>query len=354
MYLLFVYLFRVFCSHNNNKQVWNRVSHYRYFYYCQGDPKLPNDLYRAGLEDASSLVVLASDGKKTDGEADADSVFIVMAAVSLCPVDEEATQAMVAKSLNKKGTCSASLEEKLLQGQLTNRKGMPILKRGNGSPLFICAELMASTSVKYFNDFDVLQASKSYGLNSKERMELRMRTDWKVHTTSHDDLLDEEVEAFSSAHQSSPFYSAGFLISNQMLGPILPHSYYSPSLIRIVEQFMQGSLNQYGSFLGCIAVPEILINKTYGELFYSMALKMEMIPLGLYRGPGGASKSPLPYVFTNPTKTTIVRENDLVYVLQSGKDVENEDSDDDSTDTGSVKVCFLFIIFFFVKLISVV
>eukprot|EP01064_Diplonema_japonicum_P001559 TRINITY_DN11028_c0_g1_i1.p1 TRINITY_DN11028_c0_g1~~TRINITY_DN11028_c0_g1_i1.p1 ORF type:complete len:1457 (+),score=340.47 TRINITY_DN11028_c0_g1_i1:79-4449(+) len=315
------------------QEVWNRVSHYRYFYFCQGDPKLPNDLFRAGLEEASSLVILASD--VVEEVPDADAVFITMAAITLCPVDVEGTKAAAEQG----DGLSKGLSDKLHKAAAKNKRGASQLRRPCGKPLFVTAELTSSASVKYFNDFDVLQATRSFGLTPPERMELRLKTDWREDVEKSDSMIDEEVEAFSSAHQSSPFYSAGYLISNHMLGPILPHSYYSPSLIRIVEQFMQGSLNQYGSFLGSVPVPDILVGSTYGELFYSMSLKSEMIPLGLYRAPGADSKSPLPYVYTNPPKNTVVKANDHVYVLQSGKDIEEGDTemDDESYSNYSGK-----------------
>ena len=281
-------------------------------------------------------MILAQDEDLSDGEPDAETVFITMAAMNLCPVDPELTNSRLQRPV------SDSLRMKIAAGILKNRKGVPVLRRNCGKPLFIIAELSSTMSVKYFNDFDVLQSARSFGLTAKETTELRMKTSSAgKEDEGRVDAGDECIEAFTSTHQLSSFYSAGFLISNQMLGAILPHAYYTPSLVRIVEQFMQGSLNQYGSFLGSIPVPQQYIGKTYGEMYYNLAVHNEIIPLGLYRFPNKGNH-PLPFVCTNPPKSTIVREEDMVYVLQSGEDMEDliareeeeEEEEEDEEDEG--------------------
>ena len=262
-----------------------------------------------------------------------------MAAINLCPLETELVQTRAEEPF------SPGLQKKLAEGLLRNSSGAPILKRGNGKPLFMIAELASSLSVKYFEDFDVLQAARCFGLNAKETMELRVKTLSRASGRASPPGVtlgclpipeEKGVEAFTSTHQLSTYYSAGFLLSNQMLGPILPHTYYSPSLIRVVDQFMQGSLNQYGSFLGSVPVPLSFVDKTYGELYYHMAINLDMVPLGLYRAPSVHSKVSLAYVVTNPPKASVVRKHDMVYVLQSGVDelVDDEESEGGSNGGG--------------------
>ena len=63
-----------------------------------------------------------------------------------------------------------------------------------------------------------------------------------------------------------------------------------------------------------IPVPKEYVNRQYSELFTGLLRESGTLSLGLYRARGTLG-SPIPYVFTNPTKETVVHEDDLVYVI---------------------------------------
>eukprot|EP01132_Coremiostelium_polycephalum_P007478 gene7478-9189_t len=65
--------------------------------------------------------------------------------------------------------------------------------------------------------------------------------------------------------------------------------------------------------LNQINVPEQFHGHTYGELFEGLVHK-NILPLGLYRC-REITGAPNPYVFTCPPSSTILHENDLVYIL---------------------------------------
>ncbi|EFA75699.1 hypothetical protein PPL_10752 [Heterostelium album PN500] len=81
----------------------------------------------------------------------------------------------------------------------------------------------------------------------------------------------------------------------------------SNSGINLNCQFYQDCL------LNQIKVPDQFHGRTYGELFEGLVQK-NILSLGLYRCKE-ITGAPNPYVFTCPPSTTILHENDLVYIL---------------------------------------
>jgi len=67
-------------------------------------------------------------------------------------------------------------------------------------------------------------------------------------------------------------------------------------------------------FCSQIPVPQEFHGRTYEELFHELVNEKDLLPLGLYRCKEWAA-APLPYVFTAPPSTTVLHENDFVYVL---------------------------------------
>ena len=75
---------------------------------------------------------------------------------------------------------------------------------------------------------------------------------------------------------------------------------------------LEEELNIPDSVLWLIKVPESLVNETFENLFDHFIKGSNLISLGLYR------KNIIDdfyYVYTNPSKSTIIQKEDFVYVL---------------------------------------
>ena len=72
-----------------------------------------------------------------------------------------------------------------------------------------------------------------------------------------------------------------------------------------------------GAGNGCLlqwTIPPELECRSYGELVEKLLREYSALAVGLFRG-GRDVSSPLPYVFTNPPRTTELYLDDLVYVI---------------------------------------
>ncbi len=70
------------------------------------------------------------------------------------------------------------------------------------------------------------------------------------------------------------------------------------------------------SYLCYIDVPEDYFGKPFGELYKDLTLIYSVVPIGLYReGNNQSLMNKLPFVFTNPLPGILLKESDLVYVI---------------------------------------
>lgn len=129
-----------------------------------------------------------------------------------------------------------------------------------------------------------------------------------------------------SLYEYSPLFASGEVYTPSIIDRITCQIYYNPSILTILEQILNGGatnknkkvlkiendLNLPSSNLYILQIPEAFIGETFEKLFSHLIESNYVIPLGLYRR---SSDSDFYYVYTNPTKTTILRISDLVYVL---------------------------------------
>jgi hypothetical protein len=59
---------------------------------------------------------------------------------------------------------------------------------------------------------------------------------------------------------------------------------------------------------------------TYRQLVSALLRRGGLVPIGLYRPPGGHSGALLPYTVTNPAGATILTEGDRIFVLAPPQD----------------------------------
>ena len=76
------------------------------------------------------------------------------------------------------------------------------------------------------------------------------------------------------------------------------------------------------SHLCYVDCPVEFVGNTFGDLYETFSVQNGIIPLGLLRPAGDFKESGniLPYVYTNPLRSILLKEHDLVFVLKSGKD----------------------------------
>lgn len=141
--------------------------------------------------------------------------------------------------------------------------------------------------------------------------------------------LDKREQKFE--YLFTPTYAAGRILLERPLKTILMDTFVNSVTLDAVKVLCgvryKESLDVYHtlqispSYLCYIDVLEGFENRPFGHLFAELASRYGIIALGLYR----AANNPvlgnsLPFVYTNPLASTLVIENDLVYVLKFGND----------------------------------
>jgi hypothetical protein len=135
----------------------------------------------------------------------------------------------------------------------------------------------------------------------------------------------------SPQYEFTPIYASGEVFTPSIIDRITCQSYYNPHIITILDLLVSGEkslqtkkakkldefYNLGNSNLYLIKIPDAHVNESYGEFFYFL-LRHHSIGIALYR------KNIIDgfyYVYTNPKKTTLLRDADFVFVLSNNNDI---------------------------------
>ena len=178
--------------------------------------------------------------------------------------------------------------------------------------------------------------------------------------------VDEEVDVFYT-----PAYAAGDVVADSLISNVLlSQSYYKPDIVKVIkalsgmppsivsdtsdiparkrktrsnhininetnndlqhwnsnngssllfdEYLMRPSSSTVAasSLLSSIPVPNIFIGQTFSHLYQSLLLDQGVLALGLLRAPDYTLfGNELPFVYSNPVPSLILRATDFIYVL---------------------------------------
>ena len=249
------------------------LSHFNRIIYIQGSPLLPEDLFRANIIAAEKAVILSGEDSKMYTNIDS--------------IKHESTD----------------YDNKFHEQNLDDETILiyKLLKKCNKN-IQIMTELIYTSNIEYLLDTDnIQQLSNQKGIYSE--------------------------------YEYTRLYASGEIFTPKILDCLTCQSYYNLHLINIIELLLGGQRNNNdikvkrlekyydlnNSNLYLIKVQDSHINQVYMDFYYFL-LKHNTIALALYR------KSEIDefyYVYTNPQKTSLLKENDYVFVL-SNNDCLNE------------------------------
>ena len=249
------------------------LSHFNRIIYIQGSPLLPEDLFRANICAAEKAVILSGEDSKMYTNIDS--------------IKHESTNYY-----------SKYHEQNLDDETILIYK---LLKKCNKN-IQIMTELIYTSNIEYLLDTDnIQQLSNQKGIYAE--------------------------------YEYTRLYASGEIFTPKIIDCLTCQSYYNLHLINIIELLLGGQRNNNdikvkrlekyydlnNSNLYLIKVQDSHINQVYMDFYYFL-LKHNTIALALYR------KSEIDefyYVYTNPQKTSLLKENDYVFVL-SNNDCLNE------------------------------
>ena len=134
---------------------------------------------------------------------------------------------------------------------------------------------------------------------------------------------DNEI---NDLYEYSPLFASGEVFTPSIIDRITCQIYYNPNLLTILEQVLNGGatnknkkvlkiekeLDIPSSNVYLLQMPEAFIGEVFERLFNHLIDSNYVIPLGLYRK---SINDDFYFVYTNPSKTTILRSSDLLFVL---------------------------------------
>ena len=258
------------------------LSHFNRIIYIQGSPLLPEDLFRANIIAAEKAVILSGEDSKMYTNIDS--------------IKHESTD----------------YDNKFHEQNLDDETILiyKLLKKCNKN-IQIMTELIYTSNIEYLLDTDnIQQLSNQKGIYSE--------------------------------YEYTRLYASGEIFTPKIIDCLTCQSYYNLHLINIIELLLGGQRNnndikvkrleQYydlnNSNLYLIKVQDNHINQVYMDFYYFL-LKHNTIALALYR------KSEIDefyYVYTNPQKTALLKENDYVFVLSNNECLNELNEEEISND----------------------
>ena len=150
-------------------------------------------------------------------------------------------------------------------------------------------------------------------------------------STSNLQQLFYKQDTSSPQYEFTPLYASGEVFTPSIIDRLTCQSYYNPHIVTILNLLLSGErvnqsikvkkLDEFYSLgnsnLYLVKIPDAHVNQSYGEFFYFL-LRHHSIGIALYR------KNIIEgfyYVYTNPKKTTLLRDSDFVFVLSNNVNI---------------------------------
>ncbi|CAM0140385.1 unnamed protein product [Umbelopsis sp. WA50703] len=136
--------------------------------------------------------------------------------------------------------------------------------------------------------------------------------------------LLQERELNYDVVDSSAFAAGDVMVENHLSLVLLSQVFFQPDIVAIVKALCgMGDASsehpQHTPYMQCIKIPDEFINKSFAELFESLLLRQGVLSLGIFRAPDQDFGNDLPFVYTNPVPSLILRQTDNIYILTAAK-----------------------------------
>jgi hypothetical protein len=139
----------------------------------------------------------------------------------------------------------------------------------------------------------------------------------------------EEIDVFYT-----PSYAAGEVVVDSLISNVLlSQTFYKPDIVSIIKALcgMPGpsyyadpmtedistlsTASMQAPHLTSIPIPDAFVGMTFANLFDALLLDHGILAIGLFRAPDEDMGNELPFVYTNPVPSLVLRSDDTVYVL---------------------------------------
>ena len=294
------------------QEIHDALSIFPKIVFIQGDPLHPENLFRANITTADIAVILSNtfsginkneaydfSGNNND-ESNNFSNF--------------SDNNFYFNKLNKKKLHEEILDSTTLFIYKTIRKINHSIK--------IITELLITKNIEFL-------------LSSKYIQKLHYHTKKNIYNNNDTKYNQnenlKESDNNNPNYEMTPVFASGEIYLPSLVDKIIAQMFFNSNLLTILKLLLEGEkqilkkkerkLNKIFNLNGSnlFLIPCEIRNESFGEMFKRMLSKNGMLCLALYR------KDVIDnfyYVYTNPRKTTLVRETDFVFVLSGTENIE--------------------------------
>ena len=257
------------------QSLFEAFSRFNRIIFIQGSPLLPENLFRANVVNADKAVILSSGESKINHKFSENFNFKIK-------------KRKLKKSFNN---------EQILDAETIFI--YKALKKCNKN-IQIMTELICTSNIEYLLSVDNIQQ------------------------------LYNQKGSYSE-YEYTPLYASGEIFTPSIIDCLTCQSYFNPHIVTIIEMLLGGQrfnadsktkkLEEFyglnNSYLYLIKIPETQINEAFAEFYYFL-LRHRSIAIALYRK---NTNDGFYYVYTNPKKTTLLREHDFIFVLSNNNSI---------------------------------
>ena len=292
------------------QEIHDTLSKFPKVIFIQGDPLYPENLFRANVSTADIAVILSSVSSigNSDKETELNEI-----------IGKENDDANAGKDGGDSSNTSKIDEEMIDSKALFIYKS---IKKLNNS-IQIITELLRT------NDIEFLLSSR----NLKKLYKDSFRAIKKIESNQNDQsqIYDDIESSGENLHyEHTPVYAAGEVYLPSVVDKITSQMFYNSNLLTILNLLLIGEkppekkadkkLAQMFDLQGTnlFLIPCEPRNESFSDMFKRLLNKYSMISVALYRK---NEQENFYYVYTNPKKTTLIRETDMVFVLSSTENI---------------------------------
>ena len=282
------------------QEMHDNLSKFPKIIFIQGNPLHPENLFRANIQSADIAVILSSgfnkynendednDGKGNNNDNNNINKFEMMDAETI----------FIFKSIKK-----------------INKN------------IKIMTELLVTKNIEFL--LTAKNLKKLYNNNIKD--ENNKNNNSKNKKNKNKNKNNDENDN-PSMYEFTSVYASGEVYLPSVVDKISCQTFYNPNLLTVINLLLNGNnynkskkekiIEKIFNLESCnlFLIPNDMKNESFNDMYNRLIMKNGIMPIALYRK---NIRENFYYVYTNPKKTTLIRESDFVYVLSTTENISN-------------------------------
>ena len=277
--------------------------------FIQGNPLLPENLIRANILTADIAVILSSSTRFDSNTKFEIGFNEIIGKENNNIIDESGNHHYKNNEINE---------------DISDAKTLFIYKsiKKLNSSITIITELLKTSDIEF------LLSSRNIKKLYKNAKELSQYIESNNQFQINSDKEDNNQENLH--YEQTSIYAAGEVYLPSIIDKITAQTFYNPNLLTILNLLLNGEHNLEKKASKKLAemidikgsnlflIPCEPRNESFSDMFKRLLAKYNMISIALYRK---NIQGNFYYVYTNPKKTTLIRETDMVFVLSGTENI---------------------------------